>query len=61
MDILVEKLDVKLRQWKPDVAEQVRQRVVEVMDMADQDTLDIMRSRTMEQEVIDILDEPTTL
>ena len=60
MDTLVEKLDAKLRQWKPDTAEQVRQRVAEIMDVADQDALDIMRSRAVEQEVLDHLDEPTT-
>lgn len=58
MDTLVERLDAKLRQWKPDTAKQVRQRVAEIMDLADQDVLDIMRSRAMEQEVLDLLDEP---
>jgi len=40
--------------------EQVRQRVAEIMDLADQDVLDIMRSRAVEQEVLDLLDEPLT-
>ena len=60
MDALVERLDAKLRQWKPDTVEQVRQRVAEIMDLADQDALDIMRSRAVEQEVLDLLDEPPT-
>jgi len=60
MDIVAERLDAKLKQWKPDTAEQVKQRVVEIIDLADQDALDIMRSRTVEQEVLDLLDEPTT-
>ena len=60
MDALVEKLDAKLRQWKPDTAEQVRQRVAEIIDVADQDALNIMRSRAVEQEVLDLLDESTT-
>ncbi len=60
MDALVEKLNAKLQQWKPDTAEQVRQRVAEVIDVADQDALDLMRSRFVEQQVLDILDEPTT-
>jgi hypothetical protein len=60
MDIVVERLDARLKQWKPDTAEQVKQRVVEIIDLADQDALDIMRSRTVEQEVLDLLDEPTT-
>lgn len=57
MDALVEKLEAKLREWRPDVAEQVRQYVAEIMDMADRDTLDIMRSQVVEQEVLDLLDE----
>lgn len=60
MDALVERLDEKLRQWSPDTAKQVRQRVVEIIDLADQDALDVMRSRTVEQEVLDLIDEPTT-
>jgi hypothetical protein len=60
MDALAERLDEKLRQWSPDTAEQVRQRVAEIIDLADQDALDIMRSRTVEQEVLDLLDEPAT-
>ena len=60
MDALAEKLDAKLRQWKPDIAEQVRQYVAEIIEMADQDVLDILRSRFVEQEVLDLLDEPET-
>ena len=60
MDALAERLDEKLQQWSPDTAEQVRQRVAEIIDLADQDALDLMRSRTLEQEVLDLLDEPTT-
>jgi hypothetical protein len=60
MDALAERLDARLRQWKPDTVEQVRQRVAEIMDLADQDALDIMRSRAVEQEVLDRLDEPPT-
>lgn len=60
MDALIEKLEKKLRQWKPDVAEQVRQYVEEIIDLADQDTLDFVRSRVIEQEVLDLLDEPKT-
>jgi hypothetical protein len=58
MDSLAEKLDVKLNQWQPNIAEQVRQSVTEIIEMADQDTLDILRSRAIEQEVLDLLDEP---
>jgi hypothetical protein len=58
MDALAEKLDSKLREWKPETAAQVRQRVAEVIDLADHDVLDLMRSRSAEQEVLDLLDEP---
>lgn len=60
MDTLIEKLDAKLRHWNPETAEQVRQCIVEIIEMADQDTLDILRSRIVEQEVLDLLDEPET-
>jgi hypothetical protein len=33
MDVLAERLDAKLRQWKPEVAEQVRQRVADALNM----------------------------
>lgn len=60
MDALLERLDARLRQWKPETAEQVRRRVAEIIDLADEDLLDMMRSRTVEQEVLDWLDEPTS-
>jgi hypothetical protein len=60
MDILAEKLDKKLHEWKPNIASQVRQRIIEIIDLADRDVLDIMQSRFVEQEVLDLLDEPTT-
>jgi hypothetical protein len=60
VDALAEKLDAKLREWKPETAAQVRQRVAEVIDLADQDVLDLMRSRAAEQEVLDLLGEPTS-
>ena len=44
MDILVEKLDKKLREWKPNTASsQVRQRIMEIIDLADHDTLDMSK------------------
>jgi exonuclease V gamma subunit len=58
MDALAEQLDAKLREWTPETAAQVRQRVAEIMALADQDVLDVMRSRAGEQEVLDLLDAP---
>lgn len=57
MDIVAEKLDTKLHEWTPDVAEQVRQYILEIIDMADQNSLEIQRSRLIEQEVLDLLDK----
>ena len=61
MDALAEQLDAKLREWTPEIAAQVRQRVAEIMELADHGVLDIMRSRAVEQEVLDLLDAPTHL
>ena len=58
MDVLVEKLDAKLREWEPNIAATVRERIAEIIDLADRDVLDIMQSRVVEQEVLDLLDEP---
>ena len=58
MDVLAERLDAKLREWEPNIAAEVRERISEIIDLADQDALDIMRSRAVEQEVLDLLDEP---
>jgi hypothetical protein len=60
MDALVERLDSKLREWQPETAAQVRQRVGEIIELADQDALDLMRSRAVEQDVLGMLDEPPT-
>ena len=58
MDALVERLDAKLREWKPETAAQVRERLAEIIVLADQEVLDLLRSRAVEQEVLDVLDEP---
>jgi hypothetical protein len=58
MDALAETLDAKLRIWNPKTAEVVRERVAEVIALADDDVLDVMHSRDREQEVLDMLDEP---
>jgi hypothetical protein len=60
MDALVQELDIKLSQWQPDIAQQVRQCLAEIIELADQDALDILRSRVVEQEVLDLIDEPET-
>jgi hypothetical protein len=60
MDALLETLNAKLREWKPETAAEVRERVSEIISLADQDVLDLLRSRGIEQEVLDILDEPAS-
>ncbi|MGB3206786.1 MAG: hypothetical protein WBB28_17510 [Crinalium sp.] len=57
MDALVQELDTKLSQWQPDIAKQVRLCLAEIIELADQDALDILRSRSVEQEVLDLIDE----
>jgi hypothetical protein len=60
MDALAEMLDLKLREWSPETADRVRERVAEAIKLADHDLIDLMRSRANEQEVLDLLDEPRT-
>ena len=60
MDALAERLDARLREWKPETAAEARERIAEVIELADHDALDFARSRVIEQEVLDLLDEPTT-
>ena len=60
MDMFVERLDAKLREWEPNIAAVVRERILEIIDLADRDALDMMRSRVVEQEVLDLLDEPVS-
>ncbi len=58
MDALAEKLDARLREWKPETAAEARERIAEVIELADHDILDIARSRATEEEVLNLLDEP---
>lgn len=58
MDALVQKLEERLRDWQPDTAAKARERIAEVIELADADLLDLTRSRGVEQEVLDLLDEP---
>jgi hypothetical protein len=60
VDALAEKLNARLREWKPETAAEARERITEVIEFADHDVLDIARSRVVEQEVLDLLDEPPT-
>ena len=57
VDAIAEKLDTKLSKWKPEISQEVRALVSQVIDAADNDVLDLARSRAVEQEVLDQLDE----
>jgi hypothetical protein len=58
MDALTEKLGIKLQEWKPEISDRVRQYISEIIDLADRDILDLLPSRTVEQDVLDLIDEP---
>jgi hypothetical protein len=60
MEALLETLTARLHQWRAETADQVRERVTEIIGLADQDALDLLRSRACEQDVLDILDEPSS-
>ena len=53
---MAERLDSKLREWKPDMADLVPRRVAEIIEVTDQDALDVLRSRRVEQETLDLID-----
>ena len=60
MTAIAKKLDAKMNQWAPETARNVEQLVAEIIDLADHDALDLVRSRKVEQEVLDIIDERQT-
>ena len=45
MDALAEKLDTKLRTWRPETAAQVRERITEMIELADDDALENLAER----------------
>jgi hypothetical protein len=58
MSPLAQQLAEKLDQWEPEVSQKVESLVAEIIDLADAGALEILRSRAVEQEVFDLLDEP---
>jgi hypothetical protein len=61
MDALLETLNARLHQWKPETAAEVRERVAEIIHLADHDGLDLLRSRAIKPKVLDTPDEPARL
>ena len=53
---IARKLDARLNRWSPETAKKVENLVTEIIELADHDGLDIVRSRQVEQEVLDIID-----
>ncbi|MEW6303514.1 MAG: hypothetical protein AB1705_08595 [Verrucomicrobiota bacterium] len=58
MTAIAKELDERLTHWAPEKAEQVSRLVAEIIQLADANALDLTRSRAVEQEVLNILDEP---
>lgn len=58
MEAIAEKLEHRLHEWKPETSKKVTDLVAEIIELADDDALDLGRSRNIEQEVMDLLDEP---
>ena len=50
--------DARLRDWRPETAAQVRERIAAVIEFAHADLLELVRSRAVEQAMLDLLDEP---
>jgi hypothetical protein len=60
MSPVAQKLASKLDEWEPKVSREVESLVAEIIEMADLNVLDLARSRRVEREVLDLLDEPIT-
>lgn len=58
MSPIAQQLAEKLDRWEPEISRRVETLVAEIMDLADTGALDLLRSREVEQEVLDLLDEP---
>jgi hypothetical protein len=59
MSPIARQLAEKLDSWEPEVSRKVETLVAEIMELADTGALDLLRSRGVEQEVLDLLDEPS--
>lgn len=58
MPSVAQKLADKLEEWAPEVSREVEILVADIIELADLHVLDLARSRRVEQEVLDLLDEP---
>ena len=53
---IAKKLDARLSRWAPETAKELKRLVAEIIELADNDALDLVRSREVEQQVLDIID-----
>ena len=60
MSNLAMELDEKLKRWDAATSQEVANLVSQIIEWADHDSLDLMRSRAVEQEVLDLLDDAPT-
>lgn len=60
MEAIAETLEAKLHEWRPETSQKVRVLVAEIIALADDGALDLARARSVEQEVLDILDAPAS-
>lgn len=60
MPSVAQKLAERFDEWEPELALKVESLVGEIIELADLDLLDLGRTRRIEQEVLDLLDEPDT-
>ena len=60
MSNLAMELDEKLKRWDSSTCQQVESLVSQIIELADHDSLDLLRSRSVEQEVLDLLDDAPT-
>ena len=51
MTAIAKKLDARMNRWAPETAKKVERLVAEIIELADHDALDLVRSRQVEQEV----------
>ena len=58
MTALAQRLDEKLNEWTQNTASNVEMIVNEIIELADVDALELARVRTVEQEVINLIDVP---
>ncbi|MCY3956309.1 MAG: hypothetical protein OXF47_10015 [Nitrospira sp.] len=57
MTPICDTLEKKLETWPPHTAAQVEQMVSDIIELADADAIDLLPSRSVVQEVLDVLDD----